>query len=80
MSDTSVEAVIYHLTKTLETQTTLIQEMQKDIHAIRLDLEVFKARQTKERVKDAATGSGLGAAVIALIAGAYQWFKSGGTH
>jgi len=69
------DPITMYLTKTLEDQTDLIREMQKDIHAIRVDLEVFKAKDGKERIRDATTGGGMGAALMALLAGLYEWLK-----
>ncbi len=71
----SLDQITYYLKRTMEDQTDLIREMQKDIQAIRVDLEVFKAKDGKARLRDATTGGGLGAALMALMAGAYEWFK-----
>ena len=79
--------VLYHVTKVMEERGSILTEMQKDLHSIKIDIEVMKQtglvpRDTseirKERAKDGATGGGIAALLMGIVYGVIEYIKAKG--
>lgn len=69
------QKVLYHISKVVEKQATTLEQMQREIHIINLDIQSIRSeggmvpnRELKtKRIKDASLGGTVGAIIISLI-------------
>lgn len=92
MNNADPTQVLYHLQRTIDNQERLLREMQVNINKIMIELAVLKQTgtlpltdedmqraqsvQSQNRLKDTATGGGIGGAIATAIIILYQWFKN----
>ena len=70
------QKVLYHISKVVEKQTISLEQMQREIHIINLDIQSLKVDggllaspkdiKTK-RIKDAGLGGTVGALIVSII-------------
>ena len=77
--------VLYHVTKVMEERGAILSEIQKDMHDIKIDIAVMKQTGVmpsnpddlkRERMKDTATGGSIGAVIVAIIIGVFEYLKT----
>ena len=85
MSHQDPMQVLYHVTKVMEERGDILAEIQKDLHSIKIDIAVMKQTGImpespsdikKERIKDGATGGSIGAVIVAVIIGLFEYIKA----
>ena len=85
MTESEQNQLLYHLNKTMESQSEVLKEVQSNVHKIQIDVEVMKKTgaipevaidHKKERLRDSATGGSLGAVLMTIILSIYEYLKS----